>query len=125
MVTIRAANWEDLPQMIDYANRLVGERDEDPNFGIVLDKIQAIESEATWLSGKLTGMETGGQPLLIAEAANGNFAGSPEVVRGKMGEVFHYGDLGISIGREFRDLGIGLELMKTLIEQSRDMGLKI
>ena len=37
----------------------------------------------------------------------------------------HVGDLGILIKSGYRDIGIGTEMMKTLIVQAREMGVRI
>ena len=95
----------------------------DPDFGILLDKRQTLESEADYLSSRIAAIEKGEQVQVVAEA-DGKMIGNSQVRRGKYSDEFYHGKLGVAIRREYRDLGIGLEMMKTLIEESRKSGLK-
>jgi ribosomal protein S18 acetylase RimI-like enzyme len=122
-VTLRAIRWEDLGDLLDFANSLVDERNIDPEFGIILDKSQTLKSEADWLATKLVSIETGEQISVVAEL-DGKLIGNSEVDRGRVNDEFYHGKLAISVLKEFRNLGIGLEMMKTLLDQSRKAGLK-
>jgi len=51
--------------------------------------------------------------------------GNSEVTRRTRGYHKHVGALGIVIKDGFRDAGIGTEMIKTLIEHARAMGLKV
>jgi len=105
------------------SNKLVAEREVDPDFGILLDKKQTLESETDYLANKLASIEKGEQVNVVAESG-GKMIGNSEVSRGKVSDEFHHGKLGIAILREYRDLGIGLEMVKTLVDESRRVGLK-
>ncbi len=123
LATLRAIRWEDLNGLLEFANSLVDEREIDPDFGIILDKKQTLETESKWLGEKLSSIENMTQVSVVAEI-DGRLVGNSEVVRGNSSDEFHHGKLGISILKEYRDQGIGLEMMKTLVEQSRKAGLK-
>jgi RimJ/RimL family protein N-acetyltransferase len=105
------------------SDKLVAEREVDPDFGILLDKRQSLESEADYLANKLVSIEKSEQVSVVAESG-GKLIGNSEVTRGKTSDEFHHGKLGIALLREYRDLGIGLEMMKTLVDESRSLGLK-
>jgi RimJ/RimL family protein N-acetyltransferase len=60
---------------------------------------------------------------VVAEA-DGKMIANSQVTRGKQSDEFYHGKLGIVIHWDYRDFGIGLEMMKTLIEESRELGLK-
>jgi hypothetical protein len=60
LVTLRAIRWEDLDACLEFANLLVAERENDPDFGILLDEKQTLESESEWLAKKLASIERGG-----------------------------------------------------------------
>lgn len=122
-VVLRAICWDDLHSVLELANNLVSERAIDPNFGILLDKKQTLDTEADWLSTKVAGIEKGEQISVIAEV-DSKIVGNSEVVRGKSTDEYHHGVLGIAIHRDYRNLGIGLEMIRTLIEESRKSGLK-
>jgi ribosomal protein S18 acetylase RimI-like enzyme len=122
-VTLRSIRWEDLPDCVEYANRLVDEREEDPNFGILLDTRQTLESEAEWLASRLASMEKGDLLSVVAEVG-GKLVANSEVARSRFRDELHHGKLGISVHHDYRNLGIGSEMMKTLVEESRKAGFK-
>ncbi len=122
-VTLRAAKWEDLQAMIEFANSLVDERTPDPDFGVILDRRQDLESESQWLANLLAGIESDRELSVVAEV-RGKLVGNSEVRRGSVNDEFHHGKLGISVSKGYREQGIGLEMMKTLVEESRKAGLK-
>jgi ribosomal protein S18 acetylase RimI-like enzyme len=122
-VTLRAIRWDDLYSLIDLANKLVDEREQNPDFGILLDKRRTLENEADYLANKLVSIEKKEEVSVVAEV-DGKLIGNSEVTRGKTTDEFHHGKLGIALLRECRDQGIGLEMMKTLVEESRGAGLK-
>jgi RimJ/RimL family protein N-acetyltransferase len=123
-IILRAIRWEDLSQILEFANRLVEERDSNPDLGIILDRRQTLESEARWLGEKLASIELGNQVSVVAETEEGTLVGNSEVTRGSSSDEFHHGKLGISVLKEYRNQGIGLEMMKTLVQESQKAGLK-
>jgi RimJ/RimL family protein N-acetyltransferase len=46
------------------------------------------------------------------------------VTRGSYEDTKHHGYLGIAISRKHRDQGLGLEMMRILVKESRKAGLK-
>jgi ribosomal protein S18 acetylase RimI-like enzyme len=122
-ILLRSIRMEDLPSLVEFANSLVEEREVDPDFGILLDQKQTLESEADSLTGWLAAIEKGQQVSVVAET-EGKMVGNSQVTRGRQSDEFLHGKLGIAIQKEYRDLGIGLDMMKTLVEQSREAGLK-
>lgn len=123
IVTLRAIQWEDLDGALEFVNSLVDERNCDPDLGIILDKRQTLESEAEWLGQKLASIESGNQISVVAEL-DGKLVGNSEVQRGRLTDELYHGKLGIAVLKEYRDEGIGLEIMKTVVEQCRKAGLK-
>jgi putative acetyltransferase len=63
------------------------------------------------------------QVSVVAEV-DSKLVGNSEVIRGQLHDEYHHGKLGISLLRDYRNQGIGLEMMKTLIDGSRKEGLK-
>jgi ribosomal protein S18 acetylase RimI-like enzyme len=61
---------------------------------------------------------------LIAEV-NGKVVGSSEFGRKTSGHDRHVGRLGIVIRHDYRDLGIGTEMMKMMVKQARAADLKL
>lgn len=64
------------------------------------------------------------ESIYIMAYVGGKFAGNGRVNRGK-GRHKHSGSIGISLAAAFRDEGIGTELMKSLIDEARAMGLRL
>jgi RimJ/RimL family protein N-acetyltransferase len=115
--------WEDLDDCVAFINDLVGEKDHDPNLGIMADRKQTRETEAEWLAKQLIGIEKGSIVSVVAEV-QGRLVGNGSVTRGSYDDTRRHGLLGISISRRYRDRGIGLEMMRTLVRESRRAGMK-
>lgn len=122
-MTLRSIKWEDLDDVLHFANSLIDDREVNPDFGIIFDKRPTRESEAEWLGAKLAKIESGTLINVIAEVDR-KLVGNSEVERGSTSDEFHHGKLGISIINEYRNQGIGVEMMKTLIDESKKAGLK-
>jgi RimJ/RimL family protein N-acetyltransferase len=122
-VTLRALKWEDLDDCVAFINDLVGERDSEPNLGIMADRKQTREEEAEWLANQITGIERE-SIISVAAEVGGRLAGNSSVTRGSYDDTRYHGYLGIAILKKHRDRGIGLEMMRTLVRESRRAGLK-
>ena len=102
---------------------LVRERETDPNIGVILDREQTLEAEAHWLSNKLAEIALGNQISVVADVG-GKLVGNSEVTRGRGGDEFLHGNLGIAVSKKYRDVGIGSKMMRVLVGESRKAGLK-
>jgi RimJ/RimL family protein N-acetyltransferase len=122
-VTLRALKWEDLDDCVAFINDLVSEKNTEPNLGIIADRKQTREEEAEWLANQITGIERGTIVSVVAEVGE-RLAGNSSVTRGSYEDTRRHGYLGIAISRKHRDRGIGLEMMRTLVKESRKAGLK-
>jgi len=117
-VALRAPQWKDLDDLLDFINSLVEEEAD-----ICRDKKATREEEADWLGRYLADIEKGVTIGVVAES-EGRVVANSEVKR-RSGLMSHVGYLGIAIKAGYRDMGIGTEMMETLIEGSRKMGLKV
>jgi RimJ/RimL family protein N-acetyltransferase len=115
--------WEDLDDCVVFINELVGEKNREPNLGIVADRKQTREQEAEWLADQVTGIERGSMVSVVAEVG-GRLVGNSSVTKGSYKDTKRHGFLGIAILRKYRNRGIGLEMMRSLIKESRKAGLK-
>lgn len=122
-VTLRALNWEDLDDCVVFINDLVDEKDHDPYLGVMADRKQTRETEAEWLAKQLIGIEKGNIVSVAAEV-RGRLVGNGSVTRGSYDDNRKHGTLGIAISKKYRDRGIGLEMMQTLVKESRKAGMK-
>lgn len=89
------------------------------------DERRSREEVIDWIAKRLSLVEKGDAACLVAEMDRRTIANS-EIIRRTSGHcVRHVGELGIVIKRGYRDIGIGTELIKRLLEQAQMMGLEI
>jgi len=117
-VILRTPRWEDLDDFMKYINSLVDEGAE-----IFNDRKVTREGEADWLARGLANMEKGTVFDVVAEVDGEDVANSDLTKRGELSS--HVGGIGIGVKKGYRDIGIGTEMLKTLIAQAEKMGLKI
>ena len=117
-VTLRTPRWEDLDDLTEFINSLVEE-----GADISRDKKVTREEEAEWLGRRLADLENDKIFFMVAEI-DGKVVANSEIGR-KEGYSSHVGGVGIGIQEGYRDIGIGTEMLETLIAQAEEMGLKI
>lgn len=117
-VTLRAPKWGDLDDFLHFINSLVEE-----GADILVNTKKTREEEMTFVSRTLTGIEGDKMVSVVAEV-EGRFAGHVEVTR-RPGYSSHVGNLGISLIRDFRDAGIGQELMLEAETQAKKLGIEL
>ncbi len=120
-VVLRSMKWEDIDSVLKYADDLYQEWENNLSFGVPMSKKPTFEEEGRWLADNLLSIEQGKQVCVVAEV-DGKLAGCSQVDKPQNIAMSHYGDLGISLSKEFRDTGIGSEMMKTLLDESRKAG---
>jgi RimJ/RimL family protein N-acetyltransferase len=118
-VTLRAPKWDDLDDFLEFINSLVEEGAE-----INMDQKQTRESEADWLARELVALEKG-EKIYVTGEVGGKVVANSVVTRFSSTCQSHVGLLGIAVKDGYRNIGIGTEMIKVLIEESRKMGLKI
>jgi len=117
-VVLRSVKWEDLDDLIELINSLVEEGAD------VLRSVKVTRSEeAEWLGKRLARIDKGELIDAVAEV-EGKIIANSEVEK-RSDFMSHVGYLGIAIKSGYRGIGIGTQIMKTLISQSRKAGLKI
>ncbi len=115
---LRTPRWEDLDALMELINSLVDEKAE-----IARTAKVTREDEAEWLPKVLASLEKDELFFLVAEVDRKVVASSD--IHILSGNEKHVGVLGIVIKSGFRDLGIGTEMMNTLVEQAMALGLKV
>ena len=118
-VILRTPRWEDLDGLMELINSLVEE-----GADIEYDTKKTREEEVDWLSRAIAQLEKGNRLHMVAEV-EGKVIASCGITKRRFTCENHVGDLGILIKSGYRDIGIGSEMMKTLIDQARVMRLKI
>ena len=117
-VILRTPRWEDLDDLMDYINSLVDE-------GVDIDTNRKVmrDEEADWLGRRLAEMEKGEGINLVAEV-NDKVIANYRLFRMK-GYSSHVGEISIGIMKGYRNIGVGTEMLKTLIVQAKKIGLKM
>ncbi len=118
-VILRTPRWEDVDDLLELINSLIEEGADIP-----FETKKTREEEVDWLAREMAQLEKGAVFLVVAEV-DGKVVASADISKGKFRCMSHLGDLGIAIKSGYRDLGIGTEMMKFLLGQAREMGLKV
>lgn len=117
-VILRTPRSEDLDGLMELINSLVDEKAE-----IARTEKVTRKEETEWLPKMLANLEKNELFFLVAEV-DGKLVASSDV-HILSGDEKHVGVLGIIIKRGYRELGIGTEIMKALVEQTTTLGLKV
>jgi len=118
-VILRTPRWKDLDDILELINSLVDESAEIP------DKRKLTkEKEADRLRTRLNSLEKGEAFELVAEV-NGKVMANSGLYR-KTAYSNHVGEIGfIGILKDYRDNGIGTEILETLIDEGKKLKLKV
>ena len=116
-VILRTPRWKDLDDLLELINSLVEEQAE-----IYITEKFTREKEAEWLLKVLSRLEKDEQFLLAGEVNKKIVALSDFQVKGRTEE--RIGAIGIIVRNGYRNLGIGTEIMKTILEQAAFFGLQ-
>ena len=117
-VILRTPIWRDLDDLLELINSLVDEKAD-----ILVSQKFTREAEAEWLLKVLSSLKKDELFFLVAEVDKKVVASSDFQVQGGTDE--HIGEMGIVVRNGYRNLGIGTEIMKTLLEQAAFYGLRI
>jgi RimJ/RimL family protein N-acetyltransferase len=117
-VVLRTPRWRDLDDLLELINSLVEEEAE-----IYITQKFTREAEAEWLLKVLSRLEKDEQFFLVAEVDKKVVALSDFQIKDG-DEEQRVGAFGIIVRNGYRNLGIGTEIMKTLLEQAAFFGLR-
>lgn len=117
-VVIRYPKWEDLDAATEYVNTLI----EEDTF-LMLPEKQTRKSEASWMTKTFDDIENNKKIHIVAEV-NGQYAGNSEIRIHERRQA-HIGNIGISVAAQYREEGIGYELLWTLIKEAKKADLKL
>lgn len=90
---------------------------------VALDKPPTEEEEKDFFAKMIAEVRVK-ESIYIMAYVGGVLAGNARVNRGK-GRHRHVGSMGISLRAAYRDEGIGTELIKSLIDEARALGLRL
>ena len=117
-IVLKTLRWEDLDDLLELINSLVEEKAD-----IVRTEKVSRQEEIDWLAGALGRLEKD-EIFYLAAEIEGKVVANSEIRRGA-GHSEHVGNVGIAIGKGYRDIGIGTEMMKALIDQAGRWGLQV
>lgn len=116
-VVIRFATIDDVQAMTDYMNELSRE---DTYITLSGEQVR-LEDQHSYLASLLTRMQTGDAAKLFAYVED-TMVANADLTR-MIRRSQHYGLLSISVKKEFRDEGIGTEIMRVFLGTARQMKL--
>lgn len=117
-VILRTPKWEDIDDFVELTNSLIEEAAD-----VAATQKTTREQEADLLGRQLAEIEKGDRFMLVAEV-DGKAVANAFITR-QMGYSKHVGRLFVAVENGFRDVGIGTEMVKTLVSQAEKTGLKI
>ena len=117
-VTLRSPRWEDVDDLLELRIQLI---EEEAMIGAdtAINRDQMIDRHAQLIRG----VETGKMVAVIAEVDGKAVGQSNASKRG--GRLRHNAGLGVFLKREYRNQGVGSELMRELETQSKKHDVKI
>lgn len=118
-VVFRDLRPDDLSGMLSFANTLIAE----DTFVELSGKRLTREEEEKTLKEALDQIKKGKKVWIVAEI-HGKYSGSGELRIGSR-RYAHGAEIGISLAKDYREEGIGTELLKTLIEEAKTLQLKL
>ncbi len=119
-VVFRYLQEDDLDPMLVYINTLIAE---DTFIGLYGEPLTR-EEEKKHLDETIEKMSKGDKIVIVVEI-NNRYVGSGDLTRETIRRKKHGGGIGISLLKEYREEGIGAELLTTLIEEGKKLGLRL
>lgn len=118
-IIFRYPKEEDAQAMLDFINALIAE----DTFIAVHSQFKTLEEEQKFLDSIVKDMDDE-KKIHLAVERDGAYIGNAEIRRGDHRSL-HVGELGIALLQEYRDEGIGSELIATLIDLAKKMKLRL
>ena len=118
-VIFRYPKMDDLNDMVSYINKLVKDREY-----IGKQKPVTKNGEEKWLKRILEEIKTGKKKHVVVEI-DGKIVGNSSIEVHGLDATKHCGNLNIGLSQYAQNKGIGTRLMKTLIEEAKELNLSI
>ncbi len=119
-VILRYPKWEDLDDLLDHMNALISEKAK-----IGKSRKFSKFEEIDFMNSVFKKCELKNMIYLVVESGK-NIMGSGNLVREQMEKSRHVGYIGLSLRKQFRDLGVGTELINTLVKLGKkELGLSL
>ena len=119
IILFRNPEARDAEQLLTLINSLV-----DENAQILANRKYTLKEEKDWLNDMLKGIKKNETHVIVAEH-NDEIIGSVSISKGVFRQS-HIGNLGVSVKRGYRGIGLGRKLMEMSIDiAKRDKKIKI
>jgi len=118
-VYLRYPRWEDWKQLLRFINSLIEEKAK-------ISKIKRVrkKEEIEYIKKVLEECEKDERVQILAEI-NKKIVGSCEIKKSKSEVNQHIGNLGVSVLKGYRGIGIGKKLLQTCMEKAKEIGIEI
>lgn len=117
-VILRTLRWDDIDDFVELFNSLV-----ETKADIITDTKVTREDEAEWIAGKLLRLVRNESIDIVAEIGGRVVANCWLDIN--KGISSHTGDVGIIVRSDYQNIGVGTEMLKTIIKQAKEKGLKM
>lgn len=114
-VLIRLLKPTDAEEALSFINALIDERAK-----IAWQKPFTIKEEEKWLKETIEKNNNGVSVHLVVEI-DGDLVGTCGIEKLQGHAMSHIGDIGITLSKKYRNIGIGKEVIRTLFEIGRDV----
>lgn len=117
LVVLREPRLSDVEGYVALKNRLV-EEDAD----VDLTRMTNSERETEWLQGQISRMDSKRTFFVVAE--HGEILVGHSFVNPRRGKSSHVAEMGIMVDRDYRDVGLGSEMIKLLESTAVKQGIE-
>ncbi len=120
MIKLRPPEPKDSLALMDFFNGLIEE-----GVQISRDRKLGYEEEVEWLKKELDEVARGDALIFVADDEDdGRIAGAVDIRRGKFKES-HTAELGISVCKDYRKMGLGTKMMRLALAEAKKIGIKL
>ncbi len=102
-VVLRAMAWDDLDELLAFANGLVDDKQRGRGSDVFtgFERKVTREEEADWLANRMVRIENGDMVSVLAEVGK-RVVANGDIARGHYGETRHHGELGLTVTAVYR-----------------------
>ncbi|MEK7142713.1 MAG: GNAT family N-acetyltransferase [Patescibacteria group bacterium] len=120
-IEVIAPSHKHLFALVEFVNRLIQE----DTFLTLTGRLKTYGEERHWLEQTLKNIDLG-KTFLIWAIFENKIVGQADIERGKAGvRDWHVGKIGLMVDQDFRRDGIGEFLLKFILNQAKQMKIKI
>ena len=118
-LTVRLPEQTDLNQVLTYINDLIAE----DTYIIMSGEPVTEAEEKNYLTGLIKSINS--QEAVCLYVFDGDKLVANGQIKKRVRRLSHLGDFGITVAKEYRQDGVGSQLMSILLEEAKTIGVKI